>query len=185
MHVSAYTLAEMVDHERESESTTWTLVQPTARREWELRRGTEVRASLRIPTFRSGARAETSDRRLRIQRAGGLRASYAVLDETSGAEIGRLRREGRRRVLELDGLIGEWRNLGRKHGFGFVGEDGDPFVTAKVRSGLLRSSGEVKVNANLDERAAIVAALLACYLLIRRNEETATGAAASTAAVGS
>ncbi len=86
-------------------------------------------------------------------------------------------------MLELDGLIGEWRNLGRQHGFGFVGEDGDPFVTAKVRSGLLRSSGEVKINASLDELAAIVAALLACYLLICRNEEAASGAAASTTAV--
>jgi hypothetical protein len=86
-------------------------------------------------------------------------------------------------VLELNGLSGEWRRLGGKRGFGFVGEDGEPLVTAKVRSGLIRSSGEVEINSRLDERVAIVAALLACYLLIRRNEEAAASAAASSAAI--
>jgi hypothetical protein len=95
-------------------------------------------------------------------------------------------RDGRRRVLELDGLHGEWKNLGRKRGFGFVGEDGEPLVTARVRTGVIRSAGEVKIRAGLDEREAIVAELLACYLLIRRNEEAAARAAASgTAAVAS
>jgi hypothetical protein len=169
---------------RESDWTTWTLDQPTARRrDWELRHGPEVRGSLRVPVFGSGARADTPELRLRIERLGRLRATYAVVDEATGGEIARTRREGRRLVLELDGLVGEWKRVGK--GFGFIGRDERPLVSARVRSGVLRSSGEVRIDPQLGEREATVAALLACYLLIRRNEDAAAGAGASTAAVTS
>jgi hypothetical protein len=79
----------------------------------------------------------------------------------------------------------EWKRLGHKDGFGFVDSEGVPLVSARVRTGVIRSAGEVTMRAGPDERVAIVAALLACYLLIRRNEEAAAGAAASTAAVAS
>lgn len=165
----------------ETEPMTWTLVQPTARRrEWHLIRGDESVAVLRIPTFRSGAHAEVGERQLRIRRLGGLRTRYALVDETRGEEIGGFHSEGRLRVLELEGITCRWQRLGRS--FGFVGDDGEPLVTARVRSGLLRSSGEVTVTSGVDERTALVAALLACYLLIRRNDEAAA-AAGSTAAV--
>jgi hypothetical protein len=74
------------------------------------------------------------------------------------------------------------KRLGGKGQYGFVGRGGEPLVRAKVRSGFIRSSGDVEITRHLDEGDAIVVALLACYLLIRRNEEAAAGAAASTAA---
>jgi hypothetical protein len=73
--------------------------------------------------------------------------------------------------------------LGRS--FGFARADGERLVTAKVRTGLLRSGGEVEVSPAVDGLASIVAAALSCYLLIRRNEQTAASAAASTAGVAS
>jgi hypothetical protein len=159
---------------------TWTLVQPSAwRREYELRDDTELVARLRVPTFRSGGDAEVGGQRLQIQRRGRLRASYGVVDEASGGEIARVGREGRRRFLELDGRTYQWERLGRS--FGFVGDGDQPLVTARVRSGIMRSSGEVAIEPGVDERQAAVAALLACYLLIRRNDEAA-GAAAGTVA---
>ena len=165
---------------------TWSLVQPTARRrEWELRRGEDRRAVLRIPTFRSGARAETPDGPLRIERHGRVRATYAIVDEATGRELARLEPDGRRQILQLQGTTAQWETLGRKHGFGFVGADGQPLLAARVRTDLLRSGGEVVLNAELDERQATIAALLACSLLIRRNEAAAAGAAGSTAAVAS
>jgi hypothetical protein len=170
----------------ENEATTLTLVQPTARRrEWQLLRGAEPQASLRIPTFRSGARAKTPDGEIRIERRGRVRTSYALVDEATGHEVARLEPDGRRSVLQLDGLTAEWKRLGHKEGFGFVGPDGRPLLSARVRTGLFHSSGEVKVNPGLDARQALVASLLACYLLIRRSEEAAAGAAGSTAAVTS
>jgi hypothetical protein len=169
---------------QENDATTLTLVQPSARRrEWKLCRGAETRASLHIPTFRRGATAETPERRLRIARLRGVRGRYAVVDETSGAEIAQLRPEGRRRLLEVDGVTAEWKSLGRRRGFGFVGEDEEPLVAAKVRSGLFTSSGEVEIKAGLQEQTALVAAILACYMLIRRAEEASGAAAGATAAV--
>ena len=140
---------------------------------------------LRIPTFRTGVRAEGAGRSLRIDRHGRVRARYAVVDEATDSVLARLEPDGRRRMLRLDGLTAEWKRLGHKHGFGFVDADGQTLLSARVRTGLIRSSGEVEINAPLDERQAIVGALLACYLLIRRNEEAAAGAAGSTAAVTS
>jgi hypothetical protein len=161
----------------------WTLVQPSARRRvWELRDGDESLASLEIPVFRSTAHAETPDRRLRIERQRGLRAGYVVFDDQRGDEVARLRPERGRRVLELDDLTAEWKNLHRGRGFAFVDPDGVPLLTAKVRTGLLKSSGELEIDPRLSRRQAAVAALLACYLLIRRNEQAASGAAGASAA---
>jgi hypothetical protein len=83
------------------------LVQPLARRrEWLLLNGDDVRAVLRIPAFRPGALAQADGRPLRIERRGHLRADYVVHDESTGEEVARLRREGRRRLLELGGRAG-------------------------------------------------------------------------------
>jgi hypothetical protein len=118
-----------------TDSAAWTLVQPTGRRrEWELRDGDGPLARLRIPTFRSGAEAEIGDRRLRIQRLGSFRGGYAVLDESAGGEIARLRRGGRQQVLDLEGVSYRWQRVGRR--FGFVRDDGESLVGAKVRSAL-------------------------------------------------
>jgi hypothetical protein len=164
-----------------SDRTTWTLVQPTARRrEWQLRDPSGAVALLRIPIFRSGAEMEIGDRRLRIERRGGLRSRYAVVDESTGGEVARLYPEGRQRLLELDGLAYRWQRLGKS--FGFVADDGEALVAARVRSGLARSSGEIMANADADERRALLAALLACYLLIRRNEQAAASAGGTVAA---
>jgi hypothetical protein len=95
-----------------------------------------------------------------------------------------LEADGRRRVLRLDGVTAEWKRLDHKQGFGFVGSDGQPLLSARVRTGLLRSNGEVRIH-GVDDRRAIVAALLACYLLIRRNEQDAAGSAGTTAVVAS
>jgi hypothetical protein len=160
-----------------------TLVQPSARRrEWEIRDGQEVRARLRLPMFRSGGLVQVRDERWRIERNGVVRPDYVLRDEPSGAEIARVRRDGRRRRLELEGQVAEWRKLGRGKGFGFVGEDGEPLVSGQVRSGFARSSGALAVDPRIAERDALAAAVLACFLLIRRNEEQA---AAATAAANS
>ena len=98
----------------------------------------------------------------------------------TGDEVARLRRDGRRRILELGGRVTEWKRLGHRQGFGFVDQDGEPFLRAKVRSGLVRSSGEVMTDARLPDADATVAALLASFLLLRRNEEAAGGTAAAT-----
>jgi hypothetical protein len=169
-----------------ADALSFALVQPSARRrEWELRRDDEVKAVLRLPVLRSGARAQAAGRHLRVDRHGRLRAEYTVRDEATGEEVARLRRDGRRSVLELDGRDAEWRRLGRNQGYGFVGQDGAPLLRARVRSGLFHSSGEVQFDPALDEQAAVVAALLAAYLLIRKNEDEASAAAgATTAATG-
>ena len=77
-----------------------------------------------------------------------------------------------------------WKRLGRKEGFGFVGPDGEPVLSAKVRSGIVRSSGEIEIF-GLGRREAVVAALLASYLLIRRNEQAASAATAGVVVASS
>jgi hypothetical protein len=166
------------DSMTDREARILTLAQPSSRRrQWELREGKSVLAVLRVPALRSGASAEAQNRSLGIERRGRLRADYVVRDETTGEEVAHLRREGRRRLLELRGWMAEWRHLGRKEGFGFVGPDGEPVVVAQVRSGAVRSTGTVRIAAGLDEQEATVAALLASYLLIRRNEQAASASA--------
>ena len=56
------------------------LVQPKLRRAWELRRGDEVVASLRIPLLRRGAEIEIGDHKLAIEPSGLVRTSVAVRD---------------------------------------------------------------------------------------------------------
>jgi hypothetical protein len=155
---------------------TFELRQPSARREWQLIERDAVRASLQVPAFRAGARAEAGARRLRIEQQGRLRRAYVVREDATGEEIARIDRHGRRQVLELGGRTAEWGRLGRKEGHGFVAERGRPLLRASVRSGILRSSGEVQVDPELGDRDALVAALLAAFLLIRRNDEAAVAA---------
>jgi hypothetical protein len=160
------------------------LVQPSLRRTWELRRGNEVQATLELPVLRSGGRAEAEGRALRIEKHGQLRPEFVVRDEVTAEELVHLRREGRQSRVELGGEVAEWKRLGHRDGFGLVARDRQTLLRAKVRTSLLRSSGEVEVSDRLAERDGLWAALLASYLLIRKNEEDAAAAsAASTAAV--
>jgi hypothetical protein len=158
------------------------LIQPSLRREWQLRRRDNVAATLRIPLFRRGASAESAGRRLEIVRQGGIRSEYLVRDETTQERLARLRPEGRRRVLEFADRTAEWKRLGRKEGHGFVGPDGEPFLRAKVTSGLFHTNGEVEIDDDVPEQDALALALLASYLLIRKAEEDASAATAATTA---
>jgi len=161
------------------------LVQPSLRREWQLRSGGDVMATLQIPLLRRGAFAEVAGRRLKIARGGGLRAEYTVLDEATQEQLARLRPDGRRRLLETSDRTAEWKRLSRKEGYGFVGPDGVHFLRAKVSSGLVHTSGEVEVADDVLEQEAFLLALLASYLVIRKAEDDASAAAGSTAAVTS
>jgi hypothetical protein len=157
------------------------LVQPSLRREWSLLRGDEVVATLWIPLFRRRAAAEIAGRRVTFEREGGVRTAYLVRDATTGEQLARFRPEGLHRVLELGDQRAEWKRLGPGKGFGFVGADGEQVLGAKVASGIARTQGEVEVDDNIPERDALVAAVLASFLLIRRAEDTASAAASSTA----
>jgi hypothetical protein len=159
------------------------LAQPSLRREWQFRHGEEVVATLWIPLFRRGAAAEVKERRLMIERAGGIRSEYAVRDTTSNEELARFRPQGLHHVLELGGHVAEWKSLGWNKGHGFVDSDGKPLAKAKVSSGIARTSGQIEVADDLPEQDALVAALVAAYLLIRKAED-ASSAAGSTAVVG-
>jgi hypothetical protein len=166
-------------------SLTYELSQPSAfRREWLLSRDGQSRAVLRIPMFRSGAQAEIARELFDIERAGHLRIGYVVRDATGG-EVARLRRDGGRRLLDFGGRAAEWKRLGRKEGFGFVDRGGTTLVRARVSSGLFRSSGEVEVNMDVPERDGLVAALLASFLLIRKNEDEAGAVVAATTVASS
>ena len=101
------------------------LVQPKLRRAWELRRGDEVVATLRIPLFRRGAEIEIGDSDARIEPSGLVRTSVAVRDTATGEERMRIGRENLRRVLELGGRRTEWRSLGWGSTYGFVDADGE------------------------------------------------------------
>ena len=156
------------------------LVQPSLRREWWLRRGDEVVATLWIPLFRRRAAAEVAGRRLTFEREGGLRSTYLVRDELTGEQLARFRPEGRHRVLELGDQRAQWKHLGLGKGYGFVGPDGKPLLRAKVSSGIARTTGEVEVADDVSEQDALVAAVLASFLLIRKAEDTASAAASTT-----
>ncbi|MGB2876092.1 MAG: hypothetical protein WBB76_11550 [Gaiellaceae bacterium] len=156
------------------------LVQPSLRREWSLRRGDEIVATLWIPLFRRRAAAEVTGRRLTFEREGGLRSAYRISDAMTDEQLARFRPEGRHRFLELGDRRAEWKHLGRGQGYGFVGPDGEALLRAKVASGIARTNGEVEVADDLPEQDALVAAVLASFLLIRKAEETA---AASSGAV--
>jgi hypothetical protein len=159
--------------------TIFTLAQPGLRRMWQLSRGDEAVAVLRRALFRSGAQAEIGDRRLAIERRGHLRSECLVRDEATGELLARLHPEGRRRLVEIGGRVGEWKRLGRKEGHGFVDRIGTPFLRGKVKSGLVHTNGEIETAPDLPEDEAIVLALLAAYLLLRKAEEDAAAAGAA------
>jgi hypothetical protein len=162
------------------------LEQPSARRrEWQFQGDGEVKAHLRVPSFRSSAQAQNGEERVLIVRRGRRRSSYLLLDERAGTELASVRRDGRRRLLQLDGRDYEWKRLGHKGGFGFVAPDGQPILAARVRAGLFRSSGDIEVDASLPEQEAFRAGLLAAYMLIRRNDDIAASSAAASVAATS
>jgi hypothetical protein len=150
-----------------------------------LRRGDDVVATLWIPLFRRRAAAEVAGRRLTFEREGGLRSAYLVRDELNGEQLARFRPEGRHRILELGDKPAEWKHLGLGKGYGFVGPDGKPLLHAKVVSGIARTNGEVEVADDVPEQDALVAAVLASFLLIRKAEDTASAAASSSAVTSS
>lgn len=158
------------------------LVQPKLRRAWELRRGDEVVATLRIPFLRRGAEIEVGGQRFALERSGLVRTSVAVRDTATGEERVRIGRENLRRVLELGGQRTEWRSLGWGSTYGFVGPDGEPLVRGKVSQGITRSNGEIEVADSLPENEALLAAALTAYLLIRKAEDNASAAAGSVTA---
>ena len=148
------------------------LIQPSARRRrWELQQGGEVRAVLEVPAFRPGARATFGDRQWSFKRRGAIRAEHVVLDAGSREQLACVRPGRRRRRLEAGELIAEWKRLPGAAGFGFVTDEGERLVSARLRAELMRSRGQIVVSKRVRERDAVMLALLAAYLLIRRGEE--------------
>jgi hypothetical protein len=130
--------------------------------------------------FLSGAHGEVKGRRLQIEQHGRVRPAYTVREVATGAEVARLRRDGHRSLVDIGGQTTEWKHLDRKQGFGLVTIDGMPLLRAKIRSGLVRSTGEIQIDASLLEHDAPVAALLAAYLLVRKNEQDTAGVVAAS-----
>ncbi|HSS73691.1 MAG TPA: hypothetical protein VLK53_08995, partial [Gaiellaceae bacterium] len=62
------------------------LAQPGLRRMWDLRRGDEVVATLRIPLLRRGAEVEIGGRKLTLEPSGLIGTSVAVRDTATGEE---------------------------------------------------------------------------------------------------
>ena len=151
----------------------WTglaLVQPTRKREWELRQGDRLVAELQLPSMRRGGKASVGERELEIRVTGVLRVEHLVVDIQSGETVARVRRN----TLERPGLEDStWKSLGRGKGRGFVGADGEPWLRAKVSSGFFRRTGQVEVE---PEHDVGLPALLAAYLLIRKAEEDESAA---------
>jgi hypothetical protein len=157
-------------------------VQPSLRREWELRSDGQVAARMRLALIRRGARVELGKRELEISRVGGLRSEHAVRDTVTGEEL--VHQRGGK--VQVGGRSAEWKRLGRKEGHGFVGPEGELLVRVKISSGLLHTNGEAEAGEAVAERDALVLALLGSYLLILRAEAEASAAdAASVAATSS
>ena len=156
-------------------------MQPSLRREWELRRDGQVAARMRLPLIRRGASVEVGTRELEISRVGGLRSEHAVRDTATGVEL--VHQRGSK--IELGGRSAEWKRLGRKEGHGFVGPDGELLVRVKIASGLLHTNGEAEAGDVVADQDALVLALLGSYLLICKAEDEATAAGAATTAVAS
>ena len=158
---------------------TWTglaLVQPTRRREWELRHGDEKVAELRLPAMLGAGSAQVGDRGLTIRARGIFRREHVLADDATGEEVASVRG----RTLELRGVErAEWKSLGRGAGYGLVGPDGEPWLRAKVSAGALRTTGQIEVAPGHD---IAVPGLLAAYLLIRKVEEAAAASAATVTA---
>jgi hypothetical protein len=158
---------------------TWTglaLVQPTRRREWELRHGDEKVAELRLPAMLGAGSARAGDRGLTIRAHGIFRREHVLADDATGEEVASVRG----RTLELRGVErAEWKSLGRGAGYGLVGPDGEPWLRAKVSAGAFRTTGQIEVAPGHD---IAVPGLLAAYLLIRKVEEAAAASAATVTA---
>ncbi|HYX76425.1 MAG TPA: hypothetical protein VE757_04530, partial [Gaiellaceae bacterium] len=122
------------------------------------------------PLFKRGGRVKIGSRDLEIRARGTLRTEHLVVDSESGEELARIR--GRSFRL-ADGEQAEWKSLGRKQGYGLVGPGGEPWLRAKVSSGLVRTTGLVEVAQGRDPA---LPAVLAAYLLIRRAEQAASAA---------
>jgi hypothetical protein len=166
----------------DGELTTFDLVQPTPRREWHLRRGDELVATLRLPVFRRGGRAELYGRRFAFRAEGVVRARHTIRDEATHEQLARVLPARGRQVVELGNRTGEWKRLARSAGHGVVGADGEPFFRGRVTSGLLRTNGELEVAPGLPDQEAGLLALLGAYLLIRKAEESPGVAGALTGA---
>jgi hypothetical protein len=158
---------------------TWTglaLVQPTRRREWELRHGDEKVAELRLPAMLGAGSVQVGDRGLTIRARGIFRREHVLADDATGEEVASVRG----RTLELRGVErAEWKSLGRGAGYGLVGPDGEPWLRAKISAGALRTTGQIEVAPGHD---IAVPGLLAAYLLIRKVEEAAAASAATVTA---
>lgn len=155
--------------------TTLALLQPTRKREWELRHGDELVAELQLPALRRGGKARAGGRELEIRASGVLNVEHLVLD--AGERVARVRRN----TLKRPGFEpSAWKSLGRRNGHGFVDAAGEPWLRAKVSSGLFRTTGQVEVAPGQD---VAVPALLAAYLLIRKAEESASSASGATVVV--
>jgi hypothetical protein len=158
---------------------TWTmlaLVQPTRRREWELRHGDDKVAELRLPAMLGAGSALAGDRGLTIRARGLFRREHVLADDATGEEVASVRG----RTLELRGSErAEWKSLGRGAGYGLVGPDGQPWLRAKVSAGAFRTTGQIEIAPGHD---IAVPALLAGYLLIRKVEEAAAASAATVSA---
>ena len=151
-------------------------LQPTRRREWELRQGDELVAELSLPALRSGGSARAGERELEIATHGLFKREHVLADAGSGEEVARIRGH----TVDLRGVErAEWKSLGRREGHGFVGPDGEPWLRAKVSSGLVRTTGQVEIAAGHDPA---LPALIAAYLLIRKADEAAAAASATVAA---
>jgi hypothetical protein len=152
------------------------LLQPTRRREWELRQGDELVAALSLPALRGGGRGRAGEREVELRSRGLLRREHLVVDAATGEELARVRGH----AVELRGIEGaEWKSLGRSQGSGLVGPDGEPWLRAKVSTGAFRTTGQVEVAAGHDPA---LPSLIAAYLLIRKADETAAAASATVAA---
>jgi hypothetical protein len=152
------------------------LLQPTRRREWEIRQGDELVAQLSLPVMRSGGRGSAGGRELEIRTHGVLRREHIVVDATTGEELARVHGH----TVELRGLeTADWKSLGRGQGYGLVGPDGEPWLRAMAKSSTFRTTGQVETAAGHDPA---LPSLIAAYLLIRKADEAAAAASATVAA---
>jgi hypothetical protein len=148
------------------------LVQPSGwRRDWQLLRDGEVRGRLRMPAFRGAVEGEAAGRTVRIERGGRSRSDRVVRDALTGETVATLRRDGRRLLLEQPDRVCEWKRLEDRRWHGFVDPAAGAIVRARIHSGLARTSGEVEIDTSVREEDALVAALLACFVLIRKRDE--------------
>ena len=152
------------------------LVQPTRRREWELRQGDELVAELSLPALRSGGSARAGDRELAIATHGLFKREHVFTDATTGEEVARIRGH----TVDVRGVErADWKSLGRGQGYGLVGPDGEPWLRAKAKSGTFRTTGQVEIAGGHDPA---LPSLIAAYLLIRKADEAAAAASATVAA---